>query len=229
MSRFPWSLALLLAPLPCLPACFAPDALNGDDDDGNDGQGDAETAEEDDSSASDDTGSSPSTTATTDAPGDESSAGEDDTDPSAADTGELPEGGHVAFVLEGELYVMAAQPEAQLRQLGPELDALAPGVDEDFIQLSSDGEWLLLSSERFDPQCAGYACLSVVPIDASVGEPVLRAGGEPIRMGSGNGAGITRGGDAIVFGAEGVNTRDLHYTHRDGDGWSDPVVLTANS
>jgi len=95
--------------------------------------------------------------------------------------------------------------------------------------LSSDGAWLLLSSERFDAQCAGYPCLSVVDIDVTAGEAVLGPDGAPIRHGSGNGGAITRGGSAIAFGAEGVHVRDLHFTTRTETGWSTPIVLTADS
>jgi hypothetical protein len=163
-----------------------------------------------------------------DGPADES--GDDGpTDDSGDDSGPPPEGGHLAFVLEGELYVMPAEARAPMRALTSELDALASGLDEDFVQISADGEWLLISSERFDPRCAGYPCLSVLPIDAGSAEAVIDANGEPLRGSSGNGAILTRGGSAIVYSAEGTHTRDLYYTSDEGEAWSAPTLLTAES
>lgn len=209
-------------------ACFLPEIENGDG-----GETDAGGT----------SGDAPSTTSAdsgvmTAGDTDDPTAGDPTTDPTVdpdatgdatTETGDVPEGGHVAFVLEGALWVLDAVPGGVMRELGPELDALAPGIDENFVQLSADGQWLLLSSERFDPQCAGYPCLSVVDIGATHGEAVLDTGGAPIRHGSGNGAAITRGGTAIAFSAPGVHERDLHFTERTDAGWTPPVLLTADS
>lgn len=215
---------LLVAPL----ACFAPEISNDDDGDAasSGAAGSSMTASTADDGPSSQTTTASASATTADDTGDSASAGTGD---DATDTGTLPEGGHVAYVLEGGLYVQEATPGSEPRALTPELDALAPGVDEAFVQLASDGAWLLLSSERFDPQCMGYACLSVVDIGVTQGTAVLDGDGAPIRFGSGNGAALTRGAGAIVFGAEGVHTRDLHWTERSGDAWTAPVVLTADS
>lgn len=164
-----------------------------------------------------------------DASADETSAGED----TAGDpTGSVPGEGHLAFVLYDEPHVLPAHAGAVLRPLRPELDALAPGVDEPFVQLSSDGEWLLLSTERFHPECVGDPCLAVVPIAATSGEALVDPMGAPIRMenGAAIGSGGGSGGDSVVFDAGGgPHATDLWLTSREADGWTTPLLLTAES
>lgn len=228
MHRFSWPLAaIVFAPLVGPTACFLPESpAGGDTDDGDDAPADSGDDGSSGTPQPSETGSDPTSNSTTEPTGTVDDTGDETT----GDTGTQPEGGHVAYVLEGGLHVQAATPGSEPRALTPELDALAPGVDEGFVQLSSDGEWLLLSSERFDAQCAGYPCLSVVDIGVTAGEAVLDPGGAPIRYGSGNGGAITRGGSAIAFGGEGgVHTRDLLFTTRAETGWSTPIVLTADS
>lgn len=212
------------------PACFMPEpADEGGVTAGSAGATDDATTSPEPTGGADATDPSDPTAPTDPSGTDPTTDTVDDTGDDATDTGVVPEGGHVAYVLEGGLWVQEATPGTEPRLLGPELDALAPGVDEDFVQLSSDGAWLLLSSERFDAQCAGYACLSVVDIGVTQAEAVLDTDGAPIRFSSGNGGAITRGGTAIAFGAEGVHTRDLHWTERTDAGWTAPVVITADS
>ena len=160
-----------------------------------------------------------------DASADETSAGDD----TAGDpTGSAPGEGHLAFVLYDEPHVLPAYAGAALRPLRPELDALAPGVDEPFVQLSSDGEWLLLSTERFHPECVGDPCLALVPIAATSGEALVDPMGAPIRME--NGAAVGSGGGSVVFDAGGgPHTTDLWLTSREADGWTTPLLLTAES
>ncbi len=69
-------------------------------------------------------------------------------------------------------------------------------ANDDWIGISPDGEWLLLGTERFDPDCAGWPCMAVVPADLSAGEPVrIRC-----RCVHPDGFGtIASGGDLIVY------------------------------
>lgn len=165
-------------------------------------------------------------TTDTDATADATSAADD----TAGDPPEpVPGEGHLAFVLYGEPHVLPAQAGASLRPLRPELDALAPGVDAPFVQLSSDGEWLLLSTERFLPACVGDPCLAVVPIAATSGEALVDPTGAPIRMDSG--AAIGSGGSTVVLDAGGgPHATDLWLTSRaEAGGWTTPLLLTAES
>jgi hypothetical protein len=156
------------------------------------------------------------------------SAGDD----TATDDGTepTPGEGHLAFVLYGEPHVLGAYAGASLRPLRAELDALAPGADAPFVQISADGQWLLLSSERFHPECVGNPCLAVLPIDASSAEPLVDPAGAPIRMDDGAAVG---GGaaDRVVLGAGGgPHATDLWLTERvDAGQWTAPALLTAQS
>jgi hypothetical protein len=192
--------------------CFSPDAidgLDGDDADtdassGGDGNDDGDSSGEGDSTGSD------------------TDAGEDPT------SGTGPGEGQLAFALDGGLWLMAAQPGAEPRALGPELDALAPGLDDPFVQISRDGGWLLFSSERFDSACIGYTCLTRAPVDLSDAAVVRGPDQQPIR--SSDGAAIGTGGTVIVFTAEGgPHVRDLWRIDQDGDLWTAPVLLTGDS
>lgn len=200
--------ALVLALLSSVPGCLfeVPPILDGEDGEtegsGREDESTGADAGADETSAADDTGGDP--------------------------TGSAPGEGHLAFVLYGEPHVMPAQAGAGLRPLRAELDALAPGIDEPFVQLSSDGEWLLLSSERFHPECVGDPCLSRVPIAATSGEALVDPTGAPIRMEGG--AAVGSGGTRVVFdGGGGPHATDLWLTSREADGWTSPLLLTAAS
>jgi hypothetical protein len=160
----------------------------------------------------------------------EASDGDDETGDTPEDpTGEAPDAGHLAFVLYGEPHLLSAHAGGTLRPLRAELDALAPGVDEPFLQISADGQWLVLSTERFHPDCVGNPCLSVVAIDASHGEALLDPEGAPIRMDGG--AAVGDGGTRVVFDAGGgPHAIDLWLVERDGaGGWTAPLLLTSES
>jgi len=104
------------------------------------------------------------------------------------------------------------------------LDAISPGPDE-WINTSPDGAWLLLSTERFHADCAGWACLAIVKGDLSSGEAVL-VGGNVVHP-AGYSA-VAPGGNVIVYedAGAGANARDLWVITRTGATWSAPLVLT---
>src|SRR5690606_23561496 len=116
-----------------------------------------------------------------------------------------------------------AEPE----DLSLALDALGPSAPDEWVGISPDGEWLLLGTERFDPGCAGWPCLAVVPADLASAE-VVRIGGEPVHPA--NFGAVAAGGGAIVFPADGgPHALDLWAIAREGDGWGAPVLLTGES
>jgi hypothetical protein len=70
--------------------------------------------------------------------------------------------GVITYALpDGGVYRLAAEEGAEPEDISAALDTLAPGADE-WLNLSPGGDWLLLSTERFDPQCEGWPCLAVV-------------------------------------------------------------------
>ena len=116
-----------------------------------------------------------------------------------------------------------AEPE----DLSQSLDDLGPPSADDWLSISPDGEWLLLGTQRFDPDCAGWPCLAVVPDDLSGGESIRTPDGVIHPDGFGT---IASGGDLVVyFTSGGPHAVDLWAVTRNGDTWSDPLLLTAES
>ncbi|MGH7677145.1 MAG: TolB family protein [Gemmatimonadaceae bacterium] len=148
-----------------------------------------------------------------------------------SDNGTGPSGsgqGHIVYSLpNGDQFRIAARAGATPQNVSAVLDALSPGSDE-WISTSWDGEWLLLSTERFDPDCSGFACLAIVKGDLSSGEVIQVNGNALHATGSGT---VAAGGNVVVYQDLGVgtNTRDLWVTTRLGGTWSAPVALTGAS
>lgn len=160
-------------------------------------------------------------------------AGESGSDTETADDGSDsgdtsdPDDGVVVFSREGSVWRVNIAEGAVPENLSSALDALSPGTEDGFVNVSPAGDWLVLHTERFDPECEGWACLALVPRDLSEGQPV-RAGGEAVHPeGS---AAVASGGDLIVFAAtDGPHVIDLFAIGREGMAWSSPQLLTAES
>ena len=149
------------------------------------------------------------------------------------DNGMGPDGsgqGHITYALpNGNVYRIAARAGATPQNVSAALDALSPGTAADeWINTSADGQWLLLSTERFDPACTGWACLTIVNSALSVAE-VVRVGGNVVHP-TGYSA-VASGGDVVVFEDVGASahTRDLWVTTGSAGAWSPPVALTTSS
>ena len=146
-------------------------------------------------------------------------------------TGPMGSGhGRIVYALpDGNVYRVDARAGAQPQNVSAALDDLSsgPGADE-WISSSRDGQWLLLNTERFDPACAGWACLTIVNSALTVAE-VVRVGGEVIHP-TGYSA-IAPSGDYVVFEDLGATThaRDLWITTGTAGNWSPPVLLTGSS
>ena len=131
--------------------------------------------------------------------------------------------GEVVFTLNKQLYRISAQKNSQPENISTALDKLAPGADE-WINISADGRWLLISSERFDPECKGWACLAIVSADLTHTE-VLKNGGAALHA-----VFSAVGPTSVVYVASGgPHAQDLWIIKRQSGGWSDPRLLTAAS
>jgi hypothetical protein len=131
--------------------------------------------------------------------------------------------GQVVFTLDKKLFRISAQRDSQPEDISAALDKLSPGADE-WINISADGQWLLISSERFDPECQVWACLAVVPADLSRFE-VLKSGGSALHT-----AFSAIGPTTLVYvTGEGPHKQDLWVMKRQPGGWSDPSLLTTAS
>ncbi|MCA9936812.1 MAG: hypothetical protein H6662_01055 [Ardenticatenaceae bacterium] len=137
--------------------------------------------------------------------------------------------GHIHYTLSNNqhLYRIVADSLATPQDLTLALDALAGGADE-WSNLSPNGAWLLLSTERdFDAECVGWACLVLLPTDLSSSEVPRTASGVVHPDGF---SAVASGGDLIVFvGGDGPHSQDLYAITRQGGGWSEPLLLTGSS
>ena len=145
-------------------------------------------------------------------------------------TPELLSGG-IGFITyrrpDGHVYRVAAQEGAQAENISQALDNLSFGSNDEWLNISPDGEWLILNTERFDSECDGWACLAIVAADLSEGDAVL-ANWEVVHP---EGlAALAPGGSPIVYTSQdGPNEVDLWVVRRDGDIWSEPELLTNDS
>jgi parallel beta-helix repeat protein len=138
-----------------------------------------------------------------------------------------PHTGKITYFYDGNAFLLSAQEGAEPLNISEELDNISPGGGDGLVNISPDGEWLILETERFDSECVDWACLSIIASDFSSGE-IIRAGGEIIRA---EGiAAIASGGDLVVFAfGDGPNDFDLWAVSRNGDGWNTPILLTGDS
>ncbi len=163
--------------------------------------------------------------------GGDSSPAQDNTEGIAAedsveDQGATQEGGgHITYTLtdDGHIYLVEAMEGAVPRDLSKELDEISPGAD-DWVNLSPDGEWLLLSTERFG--CEGWACLVAMHADLSL-PVVVESPGAGIQHS--DFAAIASSGAFVVFSMNDGSREDLYRVERNGEGWGEPTVLSEDS
>ncbi len=137
-------------------------------------------------------------------------------------------GGHITYQLpDGHVYRIEARDGAVPEDISLALNRLAAGSEDGQLNISPDGEWLVLNTDRFDPECVGWACLAIVPSDLSVGEAV-RSNGQVIHP-EGSSA-VASGGNLIVYpSGDGPHDLDLWSVTRGGGNWGAPVLLTGDS
>lgn len=125
----------------------------------------------------------------------------------------------------GHVYRIVAREGAAPEDLSAGLDARWPGGADAWVAASSDGAWLLLGTERFDPACVGWPCLAVASGDLTTAEPVRIDGAvvHPLAPGA------IAGGLIVVPLAEGPHETDLWAIRRSAEGWDAPVLLTGGS
>ncbi len=122
--------------------------------------------------------------------------------------------------------------------LSAAIDALSPNTVDEFVNVSPDGGWLLIGSDRFG--CGGYPCLSVVRSDLSAGAAVQvpQVAGKPGEFDGllhGDFSAIASAGNRVVLvSGEGPHVRDLWAISLIGGTptagtWSEPVLLSGAS
>jgi hypothetical protein len=143
------------------------------------------------------------------------------------ESGSAESDGTITYTFDGRVYRLAAQEGATSEDVSQALDQLSPGSGDELLNISPDGEWLVLETERFDPECVDWACLALISADLSSGEAV-RANGQVIHA-EGFSA-VSSGANLIVYSAgDGPHEIDLWAVSRAEDAWEVPLLLTMDS
>jgi hypothetical protein len=142
--------------------------------------------------------------------------------------------GHLTFTVDqGEtrrVFRVEAREAAIAEDVSLGLDHLDPRVegDDESLNLSPDGQWLILTTTHFDADCEGWPCLAVVSADLSEGD-VVQVEGLGLLRPAGWSA-IASGGDLVVCPIRNDDDRwDLWAYSRAGPRWSPGVLLTERS
>ena len=141
-------------------------------------------------------------------------------------------GGHIAYGLsDGRVYRVEAREGATPEDISLRLDSLSAGSPDEMLNISPNGEWLLVSSGRLDPKCDGRPCLALIGTDISAAEPVRSGDGQLVHQAQGLSA-VASSGNLVVYQQEGVVGRhvtDLFAIVFGGGPGSAPVILTGES
>lgn len=138
-----------------------------------------------------------------------------------------PDGaGFAVYAQDNRLYRLAVQAGAVPEDITARLDSQASGSENAWISTSADGQWLLVATDRFDPECVGWPCVVILP---AAGGPAtaVRAGGAILH--SEDVAALSPDGSQIAFVQQGTHAQDLWLIRREGDSWSAPVEITSAS
>jgi hypothetical protein len=140
-----------------------------------------------------------------------------------------PEPSYVVYMVGGAttdtLYRIEATAGAAPENLSQEMDALAPGADDEFVNISPDAEWLLVQTDRFDADAAGWPGLAVLPADVSAAASVRAPSG----LVHSAGACVASGGNLVIY-VDGSGARqDLYAISRANTAaaFGEPAKLTA--
>ena len=142
--------------------------------------------------------------------------------------------GRITYSLpSNRVYRVEAREGATPEDVSAALDALSPGAKDLRVNVSPDGAWLVVDTERFDPECEGWACLAIVSGDLSSGEAVYAKlpDREVVHHSEGSVA-VASSGELIVYQQEGVvgdDVADLFAVTRNDGEWGTPQVLTGDS
>lgn len=121
--------------------------------------------------------------------------------------GSNPVGPYITYALpNGAIYRVEAKEGAAAQNVSTALSKLSPGVDG-WINASPDGEWLVLASERFNTECSGYWCLTLVNRALTDAEVIVVSGAA---IHPGNFGAVANGGNLIVY--EGESGGGTHLT-----------------
>jgi hypothetical protein len=137
--------------------------------------------------------------------------------------------GHVTFRRsDGHVYRTGVQVDSTPQDVSAVLDTLAPGGVDEWLATSHDGSRLLLNTQRWDPECAGWGCLAVVNAELTNGRAVHAGSGAAVVHADGFSA-IAHDGRIVFPQSGGPHTQDLWRLDPSGNDWTTAVLLTRES
>lgn len=129
----------------------------------------------------------------------------------------------------GDIYKIAAQANAQPQDLSTALNALSTGTEDANVNISPNGQWLAIDTDRFGIASGNSGPgLAVVSADLKSGAAVVSGGSYVYPEGI---TAISSDGNLVVYSAGGgPHVRDLFaITRSSGGSWGTAQLLTANS
>jgi hypothetical protein len=137
--------------------------------------------------------------------------------------------GHVTFRrADGHVFRSEIQVDSTPQDVSAVLDTLAPGGVDEWLATSHDGSRLLLNTQRWDPECAGWGCLAVINAELTSGRAVHAGSGAAVVHAEGFSA-IAHDGRIVFPRSGGPHALDLWRLDSSGNDWATPVLLTRES
>ena len=133
---------------------------------------------------------------------------------------------YISYMLNNEALIVEAKEEGEVTNVSKHLAGINTG-EEKWINISPNGEWLLLESTKLDEDCEGWGCLIYGKRDLSEFKTIKTANNEVIHT-EGFSA-ISSTGDFIVIHMSGEQRNDLFVSKNTNDVWSDLKSITENS
>ncbi len=128
------------------------------------------------------------------------------------------------------LWSVLAMPGAVPIELTPYINTQAtqPGNNYGPINVSHNGKWYTFQSERFDPDCNGWHCLTLADSAFGTIHSVRDANNNVIHN---EGVAMATGdGNCLVYASDaGTHTRDIFIIRRSGGIWTAPKILSSAS
>ena len=142
--------------------------------------------------------------------------------------------GHITFSYSNRVYRIAAEAGASPEDISAKLDLLAPMLDanaaDQCLNLSPDGQWMILTAERGNAECRGWSCLALTDRDVGSLE-MVSVDGNVIHP-EGCSVAVVSGGNKIIYQDSGENGHawDLWLIERiSQNNWTPPIRITASS
>ncbi len=136
--------------------------------------------------------------------------------------------GKITYTYQNSVYRINAQASATPENISSLITPAATRNADRRLNISPNGDWLILETQNLDPLCNGTYCLAVAPSSNPASASLVRAP-NPIQDSQGFPA-ISSDGNLIVYTANGgAHNFDLWAIRKTGNTWAAPVQITQTS